>query len=92
MDNFTYNDPVDGSVTKNQGVRIIFTDGSRIIFRISGTGSVGATIRVYMEKTVKNPQEFEKTTQQALSHLIEIVEKKIRLKEITGRSKPTVIT
>ncbi|EAK88693.1 phosphoglucomutase, tandemly duplicated gene [Cryptosporidium parvum Iowa II] len=92
MDNFTYNDPVDGSVTKNQGVRIIFTDGSRIIFRISGTGSVGATIRVYMEKTVKNPQEFEKTTQQALNHLIEIVEKKIKLKEITGRSKPTVIT
>ncbi|TRY53062.1 Phosphoglucomutase [Cryptosporidium tyzzeri] len=91
-DNFTYNDPVDGSVTKNQGVRIIFTDSSRIIFRISGTGSVGATIRVYMEKTVKNPQEFEKTTQQALSHLIEIVEKKIKLKENTGRSKPNVIT
>ncbi|POM83175.1 Phosphoglucomutase/phosphomannomutase alpha/beta/alpha domain I family protein [Cryptosporidium meleagridis] len=92
MDNFTYNDPVDGSVSKNQGVRIIFTDNSRIVFRLSGTGSVGATIRIYMEKTVKNPQEFEKTAQQALSHLIEIVEKKIKLKEITGRSKPTVIT
>ncbi|KAJ1608653.1 phosphoglucomutase [Cryptosporidium canis] len=92
MDNFTYKDPVDGSVTKNQGIRIVFGDGSRIIVRLSGTGSVGATIRIYIERTVKDPKEFGKTTQEALRDLIEIVEKKIKLEEITGRSKPTVIT
>lgn len=91
MDNFTYQDPVDGSTTLNQGLRIVFNDGSRIVFRLSGTGSVGATIRVYIERTVKD-QEFGKTTQEALSDLIEIVEKKIKLEEITGRSEPTVIT
>merc|ERR1711879_355798 len=49
-DVFEYNDPVDGSVSKNQGIRIIFEDGSRIIFRLSGTGVAGATVRMYLEK------------------------------------------
>uniref|UniRef100_A0A3Q1H222 EF-hand domain-containing protein n=1 Tax=Anabas testudineus TaxID=64144 RepID=A0A3Q1H222_ANATE len=57
-DNFAYTDPVDGSVSKNQGLRIIFSDGSRIIFRLSGTGSAGATIRLYIDSYEKDPQKI----------------------------------
>lgn len=48
-DNFEYKDPIDGSVTKNQGIRLFFEGGGRVVFRLSGTGSAGATIRVYVE-------------------------------------------
>ena len=54
-DMFTYNDPVDGSVSKNQGIRFIFKDGSRFVFRLSGTGVAGATIRMYLEKCTPSP-------------------------------------
>uniref|UniRef100_A0A665ULQ0 EF-hand domain-containing protein n=1 Tax=Echeneis naucrates TaxID=173247 RepID=A0A665ULQ0_ECHNA len=57
-DNFAYTDPVDGSVSKNQGLRIIFSDGSRIIFRLSGTGSAGATVRLYIDSYEKDPQKI----------------------------------
>ncbi|KAF3835369.1 hypothetical protein F7725_027927 [Dissostichus mawsoni] len=60
-DNFAYTDPVDGSVSKNQGLRIIFSDGSRIIFRLSGTGSAGATIRLYIDSYEKDPRRFTRT-------------------------------
>ncbi|OII71932.1 uncharacterized protein cubi_00740 [Cryptosporidium ubiquitum] len=91
-DNFTYHDPVDGSIAKNQGLRFIFQDNSRIVFRLSGTGSVGATIRVYIEKTVGDQAKVNSTTNEVLNDLIEIVEKKINLQELTGRDRPTVIT
>ncbi|KAL5370120.1 phosphoglucomutase [Cryptosporidium parvum] len=91
-DNFTYNDPVDKSVAKNQGLRFIFQDNSRVVFRLSGTGSVGATIRIYIEKTVSDQTKVNNTSNEILGDLIEIVEKKIKLKESTGRDRPTVIT
>ncbi|KAH8740280.1 hypothetical protein FG386_001555 [Cryptosporidium ryanae] len=91
-DNFTYNDPVDGSVSKNQGLRFIFDDLSRIVFRLSGTGSVGATIRVYIEKTVTDINRVNDNINDVLGNLIEIVEKKVKLQELTGRERPTVIT
>ncbi|KAF7457513.1 Phosphoglucomutase/phosphomannomutase alpha/beta/alpha domain I family protein [Cryptosporidium felis] len=92
IDNFTYNDPVDGSVAKNQGLRIIFQEDSRIIFRLSGTGSVGSTIRIYIEKSVKDKNKIDEPVKEVLGDLIDIVEKKIGLLEHTGRDKPTVIT
>jgi phosphoglucomutase len=54
-DVYDYTDPVDHSVSKNQGIRFVYTDGSRIVFRLSGTGSVGATIRIYFEKYEADP-------------------------------------
>jgi phosphoglucomutase len=85
---------VDGSITKNQGLRFIFKDGSRVIFRLSGTGSSGATIRVYFEKyeAPEKADKLELETQAALKPLIELALTKSRLREITGRKEPTVIT
>ncbi|KAJ3274703.1 Phosphoglucomutase-2 [Terramyces sp. JEL0728] len=89
-DDFSYVDPIDSSVSKNQGLRVVFTDGSRIIFRLSGTGSQGATIRLYVEKYSKD--ETGKTTQDAIQDLIAIALHISRLQEFTGRETPTVIT
>jgi len=91
-DNFQYNDPVDHSVTKNQGLRFVFTDGSRIIFRLSGTGSSGATVRIYFEKYEKNPDHLFLDAQEALKPLIQLGLEISKLKEITNRTEPTVIT
>ncbi|CAG8457211.1 14144_t:CDS:2 [Funneliformis caledonium] len=91
-DDFEYCDPIDGSVSKNQGVRIIFTDGSRIVIRLSGTGSQGATIRLYVEKYSQNVSEYESDTQEALKPLIDVALQISKLQEFTGRAKPTVIT
>lgn len=91
-DNFTYNDVFDGSVSKNQGIRLIFTDGSRLVWRLSGTGSVGATIRLYIEKYEAPSGNLHQETQSALKELVEIAAEVSRLKELTGREKPTVIT
>ncbi|KAJ8277912.1 hypothetical protein GJAV_G00081590 [Gymnothorax javanicus] len=91
-DNFEYSDPVDGSVSKNQGLRIIFTDGSRIIFRLSGTGSAGATIRLYIDSYEKDPQKTNQDPQVMLAPLVTIALKISQLHEKTGRSGPTVIT
>ncbi|KAJ3117339.1 Phosphoglucomutase-2 [Phlyctochytrium bullatum] len=91
-DNFTYTDPIDGSVSKNQGIRIIFSDGSRVIFRLSGTGSQGATIRLYVEKYSNDPSDFELETQTALKGLIDAALSLSKLKEFVGRDEPTVIT
>lgn len=63
MDDFSYKDPVDGSYTEKQGIRIIFTDGSRIIFRLSGTGAHGATIRLYIDSFENNPETYTKDAQ-----------------------------
>lgn len=89
---FSYTDPIDGSVSKNQGLYIKFVDGSRIIFRLSGTGSAGATIRLYVEKYSNDEKEFGADAQVGLKPLIEQALKVSKLKEFTGREKPTVIT
>ncbi|KAI8808657.1 hypothetical protein BJ742DRAFT_892953 [Cladochytrium replicatum] len=90
MDDFEYTDPIDHSVSSNQGLRIIFTDGSRIIFRLSGTGSQGATIRLYVEKY--DAVETGLETQKAIADLISLAYTLSGLPAYTGRTEPTVIT
>jgi phosphoglucomutase len=89
-DEFEYKDPVDGSVSKHQGVRYLFEDGSRLVFRLSGTGSEGATIRLYIEQFEKDPSGRE--SQDVLAPLVEVALKLSKMQELTGRSAPTVIT
>ncbi|KAI5670161.1 hypothetical protein M9H77_10525 [Catharanthus roseus] len=91
-DDFTYTDPVDGSVVSKQGVRFVFTDGSRIIFRLSGTGSAGATVRIYIEQFEPDVSKHDLDAQDALKSLIDLALSISKLKEFTGREKPTVIT
>jgi len=91
-DEFSYKDPVDGSLSLKQGLRFLFSDGSRFVFRLSGTGSVGATIRLYLEKYEQNQQLLHLDSQEALSKLVEVALSVSRLGELTGRDKPTVIT
>jgi phosphoglucomutase len=91
-DDFSYTDPVDGSVSTGQGVRIIFTDDSRIVFRLSGTGTEGATLRIYLEAFEPDVSKHHIDAQQALATLISIALKISELRERTGRERPTVIT
>lgn len=91
-DDFSYTDPVDGSVASKQGIRIGFTDGSRIIFRLSGTGTQGATIRLYVERYEPDASQHDQDTQAALADLIQLADEMAQLKAITGRDQPTVIT
>lgn len=91
-DDFSYTDPVDGSISKNQGTRILFSDGSRIIFRLSGTGTEGATLRVYLETFEANVTRHHLDAQEALKELIGIALNISELKIRTGRDQPTVIT
>ncbi|MEO8342959.1 MAG: alpha-D-glucose phosphate-specific phosphoglucomutase [Gallionella sp.] len=91
-DDFSYTDPVDGSVSIGQGVRIIFTDGSRIVFRLSGTGTGGATLRIYLEAFEPDVARHHLDAQQALAPLISIALKISQLRERSGREQPTVIT
>ncbi|CAL1356146.1 unnamed protein product [Linum trigynum] len=91
-DEFEYKDPVDGSISAHQGVRYLFEDGSRLVFRLSGTGSVGATIRLYIEQYEKDPSKIGRDSQEALSPLVEVALKLSKMEAYTGRSAPTVIT
>ena len=91
-DNFTYHDPVDNSVSENQGIRIIFDDSARIIFRLSGTGTGGATLRLYIERYVEDIKQHDLETQEALYDLIETAELLANIIGYTGRDEPTVIT
>ncbi|MEI6063096.1 MAG: alpha-D-glucose phosphate-specific phosphoglucomutase [Pseudanabaena sp. ELA748] len=91
-DDFSYTDPVDGSISKNQGIRIGFTDDSRIVFRLSGTGTEGATLRLYVESYEPNIAKHSLDTQLALKKLIEIADQIAQIKTLTGRDRPTVIT
>ena len=91
-DDFAYHDPVDGSVSEGQGIRIIFDGGSRVVFRLSGTGTSGATLRVYIERFEPDTAQHDLDTQQALSELIAAAETIAGIGKHTGRSKPTVIT
>jgi len=91
-DDFSYTDPVDNSVSKNQGIRIGFTDGSRIVFRLSGTGTKGATLRLYVESYEPDSSKHELETQEALKPLIDLAQEIAQIKEYTNRDEPTVIT
>lgn len=91
-DMFAYNDSVDGSVSKNQGVRFIFSDGSRFVFRLSGTGVAGATIRMYLEKYVAPEGNLDQHAFDVIKPIADIALKISKLKELTGRDTPTVIT
>jgi phosphoglucomutase len=91
-DDFAYTDPVDGSISRNQGVRVLFEDGSRIIFRLSGTGTSGATIRIYLESYEADVSKHDMDAQDALAEMITAAGEMSRLRELTGRDTPTVIT
>lgn len=91
-DEFAYTDPVDGSVSKNQGIRIGFENGSRIVFRLSGTGTVGATLRIYLERYEPDSSLHYQDAQSVLAPLIELAEEFCEIKKRTGRTEPTVIT
>ncbi|MGD0720902.1 MAG: alpha-D-glucose phosphate-specific phosphoglucomutase [Roseiarcus sp.] len=91
-DDFEYHDPVDGSDTKAQGVRILFEDGARIVYRLSGTGTVGATLRVYLERYAPAEGDLAETTQNALGDLIALSRTLAGIEPRLGRSAPSVIT
>jgi len=91
-DDFSYTDPIDQSVSQNQGVRVLFEDGSRIIFRLSGTGTQGATIRLYLESFEGDTDKQGMDAQDALADLIIAANDISQLTKLTGMTKPTVIT
>ncbi len=91
-DDFSYTDPVDQSVSQKQGLRIGFTDGSRIVFRLSGTGTKGATLRLYVETYEPDASKHGLDTQEALKPLIDLAQEIAHIKEYTQRDEPTVIT
>ena len=91
-DDFAYRDPVDASVSEHQGLRILFEDGARIIYRLSGTGTSGATLRVYIESFEADPSKHDLDAQVALVELIGAALRVSELRERTGRGAPTVIT
>jgi phosphoglucomutase len=91
-DDFAYHDTIDGSISKQQGVRILFADGSRIVYRLSGTGTSGATLRVYIERYEPDPVKHDLETQGALGELISLAETLAEIRRYTGRTEPSVIT
>ncbi len=92
VDDFAYHDPVDGSTSTNQGLRIRFASGARIVFRLSGTGTSGATLRLYIESFEGDASKQGADPQEALAAYIDAAKKLSRLQELTGRDAPTVIT
>jgi phosphoglucomutase len=91
-DDFAYDDPIDGSRTTAQGIRLIFADGSRIVYRLSGTGTAGATLRVYIERYEPDAHRHGIETQAALADLITLSRDIAGIAQYTGRDAPTVIT
>jgi len=91
-DNFCYHDPIDNSVSNEQGIRIGFEGGDRIVYRLSGTGTEGATLRVYIESYQDDEATLLDDTQQTLADLIELADSLAQIIELTGRTSPTVIT
>ena len=91
-DDFAYTDPVDGSRSENQGIRIGFQDGSRIVYRLSGTGTEGATLRVYLEAYEPDPAKQNQGTATVMAPLVAIAKELAQIEQRTGRDKPTVIT
>jgi phosphoglucomutase len=91
-DDFAYTDPVDGSVSQKQGVRVVLEDSSRVVFRLSGTGTEGATLRVYLERHEPDASRQDIPTQEALAPLIALAEAVARIRHHTGMDAPTVMT
>jgi len=91
-DDFCYTDPVDGSVSRAQGVRLLMDDGARVVFRLSGTGTEGATLRVYLECYEPDPARHNFPVQQALADLIALADDVAGIRERTGRPEPSVVT
>ncbi len=91
-DDFAYHDPVDGSVSRNQGIRILFRGGSRVVYRLSGTGTSGATLRVYIERYEPDPARHGIDTQEAVAPLIRAADEIAGIVQRTGRETPSVIT
>ena len=91
-DDFAYTDPTDQSVSRNQGIRILFEDGSRIVFRLSGTGTEGATLRVYIERYVDRHGKLDMDTADALAPLVRAAQEIADISGFTGMNRPSVIT
>ncbi len=91
-DDFAYTDPVDGSVSTRQGIRLLFADGSRIVFRLSGTGTEGATLRVYLERYEADPVRHDQPVQRALGDLIRIADEIAGIRRHSGMEAATVVT
>ena len=91
-DDFAYHDPVDGSDSKNQGLRVLFENGSRIVYRLSGTGTEGATLRVYLERYEADPAQHGIETQAALTDVIAVARQLSGIAEKTGMAEPSVVT
>ena len=91
-DDFAYEDPVDGSVSQRQGLRVVFEGGSRFVLRISGTGTEGATLRLYLERYVPGPEGLDEEVQAALAPLIAAAEAIAGIREASGRAGPDVVT
>ena len=91
-DDFTYHDSVDGSVSKNQGVRVMFENGARIVYRLSGTGTEGATLRVYLERYEPGPGNLDLDPKTALGPVIAAARAIAQITHFVGRSEPSVET
>ncbi|WP_020558651.1 alpha-D-glucose phosphate-specific phosphoglucomutase [Thiofilum flexile] len=91
-DNFSYTDPIDSSVSSNQGIRIQFEGGSRLVFRLSGTGTQGATLRVYLERYEPDVTKHDLDPVEALANIANAAQALARIEELTGRAKPDVVT
>jgi phosphoglucomutase len=91
-DDFAYHDPVDGSVSAGQGLRVMFAGGSRLVLRLSGTGTEGATLRLYLEHFVAGPEGLAGDVQATLAPVIAAAEDLAGIARITGRKTPDVIT
>ena len=91
-DDFAYDDPVDGSVSTGQGLRVGFTDGSRLVLRLSGTGTEGATLRLYLERYAAGPGGLDEDVQAALAPVIAAAEELAQIRGISGREGPDVVT
>ncbi|MDP4947672.1 MAG: alpha-D-glucose phosphate-specific phosphoglucomutase, partial [Cyanobium sp. MAG_102] len=91
-DDFSYTDPVDGSVSRGQGLRLLLDDGSRVVLRLSGTGTQGATLRVYLESYVPPSGNLSQDPQMALGELITAIDQLAEIRSRTGMERPTVIT
>jgi phosphoglucomutase len=91
-DDFSYTDVVDNSTSSHQGIRILFTNGARIVYRLSGTGTEGATLRVYIEQPEKDLAKLEADPQELLSDLIGLSTSIAQIEKYTGRKTPDVIT
>lgn len=91
-DSFAYTDPIDGSVSENQGMRIAFESGSRFVLRLSGTGTVGATLRLYLEKYVPPTGDLGQDTQETLGDLRRIADEIAKINSTLKRKQPSIIS